>query len=284
MKGFYIVLGLFVFFSAAFSGRAAFAADVFTTKVGEIEVAMLSEGQSEGDPKILIGATEEDLARFIPTGKQATAVAVYVVRTPDGPVLIDTGFGRNIEKNLKEIGLAPGDIARVLITHSHGDHIGGLLKDGKRAFPNARVYIAKKEYDWSESARKALEPYGEAVELIEPGTLDKPGAPVASGIRPIAAYGHTPGHTMFMVESGAKKLLVWGDLAHAMQIQMPRPGVSVTYDSDPNLAAKTRREVLAFAAENGVAVAGMHIPYPGVGTVGEDPEQPEGYRFVPAAE
>jgi glyoxylase-like metal-dependent hydrolase (beta-lactamase superfamily II) len=284
MKIFFAVLGLLAFFWPALHGSAAFAADVFAAEVGDVEVGMLSEGQSDGDPEILIGASEADIAKFIPGGRQASAVAVYVVRTKDGPLLIDTGFGRNVERNLKAFGLTPDDITHVLITHSHRDHIGGLLKGGEKAFPNARVYIAKKEYDWSEAARETLKPYGDAVELIDPGTLDEPGKPVAAGVLPIAAYGHTPGHTMFMLESAGQRLLFWGDLTHAMQIQMPRPGVSVTYDADPVEAARARRDVLRFVAENGIPVAGMHVPFPGIGRVEADGDNPGGYVFLPFAE
>jgi len=104
---------------------------------------------------------------------------------------------------------------------------------------------------------------------------------VLKGVSAIAAYGHTPGHTMFLVESGGKKLLVWGDLTHAMAIQMPRPSVSVTYDSDPVAAAEARKEVLKYVSENKIPVAGMHVAYPGVGGVETDPENPGGYKFIP---
>ena len=261
---------------------AAFAAqDVFTVRVGGVGISMLSEAQRDGDAGILIDASEADLKKFVPTGKFPNAVAVYLVRTSEGPVLIDTGYGTNVAANLKTLGLSPRDIRKVLITHRHGDHIGGLLKDGKAAFPNARVYVPKLEYDGSGPVREALEPYKGRVELIEPGTFDAPGKAVAPGIRPIAAYGHTPGHTMFMVESRGEKLLIWADLTHAMAIQMPRPDISVSYDSNPGQAAASRISVLKYVTTNGIPVAGMHIAYPGIGRVSDDPENPGGYKFEP---
>jgi glyoxylase-like metal-dependent hydrolase (beta-lactamase superfamily II) len=122
--------------------------------------------------------------------------------------------------------------------------------------------------------------YG-SFDAITPGTLENGGAEVIKGIYAIAAYGHTPGHTMFMVESDGEKLLIWGDLAHAMAIQMPRPGISMTYDADPVAAAKVRIAVLDYVAENEIPVAGMHVAYPGIGRVSKDPENSGGYKFIP---
>lgn len=266
--------------AAFFLVGGAEASDVARMKVGRVEVGMLSEGQSEGNPNILIGLSKADLDKYVPAGKHKSAVAVYLLRTSDGPVLVDTGFGRSIAKNLREFSLTNRDIKKVLITHSHGDHIGGLLVDGKPAFPNATVYISKYEYDWSENARKALEPYKGRVKLIMPGTFDAPGDEVAKGVRPIAAYGHTPGHTMFMLESGDDSLLIWGDLTHAMQVQMSMPGISVTYDSNPEQAAAVRKAVLKYVSERKILVAGMHIPFPGMGKIAVDHETTGGYKFT----
>ncbi len=99
------------------------------------------------------------------------------------------------------------------------------------------------------------------------------------GIFAIEAFGHTPGHTVFLVVSGGEKLLVWGDIAHAMAVQMPRPEISVRYDVDPDAARASRLKILEYAATNRIPVAGMHIPYPGVGTV---EKAAQGYKFTPA--
>jgi glyoxylase-like metal-dependent hydrolase (beta-lactamase superfamily II) len=272
------------FVISAASALAAEGKDIFTVKVGDFTVSMVSEGQSENDPKILIGAADEDIARFIPTGKYPSAVAAYLIETPDGAALVDTGFGREIANNLKTLGITPADIKTVLITHSHGDHIGGLLKDGDAAFPNAKAVISKRDFEWSSQVREYLGKYEGKVETITPGKLETGGAEILKGVKAIEAYGHTPGHTVFIVESKGEKLLIWGDLTHAMAIQMPRPGVSVTYDSDPEAAAEVRKAILEYTAKNRIPIAGMHIAYPGVGSIEADPGSLGGYIFTPLSD
>jgi glyoxylase-like metal-dependent hydrolase (beta-lactamase superfamily II) len=255
---------------------------VFRSKVGEIDVFTLPERQSEGDASILIGASSQDVKKYVPTGGYATAVNAFAVKTPGGVILIDTGFGQKLDANLRVAGFGPEEISAVLITHSHGDHIGGLLKNGSPAFPNAKVYVSSPEFGWSTQVRRSLSGYEGRVVRFTPGSLAEPGDELVKGIRAIAAFGHTPGHTLFMLESAGERLLVWGDLTHAMAIQMPRPDVSVTYDSDPAMAAAVRKEVLEFAMKSGVPIAGMHIPYPGVGKIKRDPDALGSYEFAPS--
>lgn len=264
----------------AFSAESAPAGEIFTTTIGDIEVSMLSEGQSESTPSILIGAVSKDVEAFIPSGKYPSSVNAFLLRMPDKIVLVDTGFGRKLFDHLADLGVSAGDVDVVLITHSHRDHIGGLLREDKAAFPKARVMIAGPEFEWSQAARTALAHYKDRVELIAPGSIDKSSSLPFGGVRAIAAYGHTPGHTLFLIESKGQKLLIWGDLTHVMAIQMPRPDVSVTYDDDPVAAASTRKAVLQYISDNGISVAGMHIAYPGIGRVAADPDQPGGYRFT----
>ncbi|MDR1514125.1 MAG: MBL fold metallo-hydrolase [Synergistaceae bacterium] len=265
---------------AAYGGKDA----IFRSKVGLFDVYTLPERQSEGNVSILIGASSRDIDEYIPTGAYPTAVNAFAVKTPDGVILIDTGLGQNLALNLKSVGLSPEDIDSVLITHSHGDHIGGLLKDGAPAFPNAKVYISAAEFEWSHQVRRSLLGYEGRVNRFTPGGLDDSGTELMKGIRAIAAYGHTPGHTLFMIESAEERLLVWGDLTHAITIQAPRPDISVTYDSDPLQAAAARKEVLKFAAETSTPIAGMHIAYPGIGKIEPDSKRAGSYKFVPSSE
>jgi glyoxylase-like metal-dependent hydrolase (beta-lactamase superfamily II) len=107
--------------------------------------------------------------------------------------------------------------------------------------------------------------------------------PEAPGIRAAAAYGHTPGHTLFLIESEGEQLLLWGDLTIAMAVQMPLPKVATTYDRDPDASVASRLQVLRYAAERDVVVGGAHIPYPGMGRLAADPAIAGGFTFTPIA-
>lgn len=260
------------------------AEDVFRYAVGDYEVYTLVETSGPGRPQILIGADEDLKARYLPPDFKSQTNA-FLVRGRGRTVLVDTGFGRGIFEAMKKLGAGPESVDAVLLTHMHGDHIGGLAKDGKPLFPKALIYVAEKEREyWTKTnvnagAVAALEPYGDRVKTFRPGELGQTLFELVPGINAIAAFGHTPGHTAFLVSSGGARLLIWGDLMHVQDIQFPRPDISVTYDTDPGKAAETRKKFLDYAARNNIPVAGMHLLYPAAGTVRSSEE---GYVFTPA--
>ncbi|MDR2180995.1 MAG: MBL fold metallo-hydrolase [Synergistaceae bacterium] len=316
IEGFFLwgITAMFLF-SAGTPAAAAEVPGTYTVKVGAFQVSLLSEGQSDGSGANLIGADEAMMKKYAPAGTYPTAVNAFLVRTPDRLVLVDAGFGRELFTNLKKLGVDPEQISAVLLTHMHGDHIGGLLVGDKIAFPKAKLYLARQERDyWAseeimktfpadrqggfKNAQKTLAAYGDAVQTFDPGDL---GAKfLLPGIAAIAAFGHTPGHTLYRVESEGAKLLIWGDLTHAMAVQMPEPQVAMTYDVDPQMAAASRLAVLKYVAAEKIPVAGMHIPYPGIGNIapaseegsdgksneksdGKSDGKPDGgYKFTPA--
>jgi len=290
---------------AGSAGDAVSAKDgIFSYRVGRFEVYLLVESERPGNTGILSGADESILQKFIPeTGFYHSANAV-LIRVPvpfrgRRNILIDTGTGRQGEpifEKIKKLGVEPDQIDAVLITHLHGDHFGGLVREGKAAFPRAKVYLSAREYNFftkeqpNEAAIAALALYGSVgnagsggdadsrVITFEPGGLGSASKALLPGITPIAAYGHTPGHTVFMVENRREKLLVLGDLLHVALVQFPVPEISATFDMDPVTSAVMRRQVMAYAAENKIPVAGMHIVYPGIGYV---EAKGEGFRFIP---
>lgn len=288
-----VTISLLIGISAA---SAQEVPSTFTYRVGAFEVSLLSDGQRRGNSAILIGAASEMLEKYAPDGSFPMATNAFLVRTPDKNILVDAGTGARIFDNLYALGVDAGQIDAILITHMHGDHTGGLLRDGKAAFPKAGLCIPQPEYDyWMSdetmagmpenrrggflSVREVVAAYGENLHLFQPGQLEGKHSPVLPGFQTIAAYGHTPGHTIYLVESGSDKLLIWGDLAHAMAVQMPCPQVAVTYDTDPGQAIAIREKVLRYVLENKLPVAGMHIPFPGMGTLSADPSG--GYVFMP---
>ncbi|MDR2629692.1 MAG: MBL fold metallo-hydrolase [Spirochaetaceae bacterium] len=266
--------------AAAASGLTA-EEGIFSYPVGRFEVFMLVENQGQGRSSLLIGADARDIERYVPGGTYQSETNTFLIRTGEKNILVDTGFGGAVFDHLKALGVDPAQVDAVLLTHLHGDHIGGLQKGGKPLFPRATVYLAQEEREaWASSANTvaALAPYGDRVVTFRPGELGAAAVELLPGITPIAAFGHTPGHTLYLVQSGTERLLIWGDLMHVQGIQFPRPGVSVTYDTDPAAAAAIRTRVLEYAARNRIPIGGMHLVYPAIGTV---TPQDGGYRLIP---
>ncbi|MDR2801929.1 MAG: MBL fold metallo-hydrolase [Prevotellaceae bacterium] len=283
---------------AAMPATAQEAQEIFKYHSTPVGVSVLPELQQNGRTNTLIGATPAMLEKYAPDGIIPSAVNAFLIYRYGQLTLIDAGFGRKLFEHLQSLGLQADDVSVVLLTHLHGDHIGGLLRNGKAAFPNATVYLSKQEYEyWTsdeemnklpedrrsgfENARKALAAYDGKVFLFEPAKIDAEAQrEVIPGIYGIAAFGHTPGHTLYKIDLGAEQFLVWADLTHATAVQLPHPEVAVTYDVHPEQAIASRKEVLAYAAKNALPVAGSHIAFPSVGWVFENKQG--GYVFQPA--
>jgi glyoxylase-like metal-dependent hydrolase (beta-lactamase superfamily II) len=264
--------------------------NIFTYRVGRFEVFMLVENRGQGRPSILIGADDAQIRRFFPRGTYQSQVNTFLVRGLGQCILVDTGFGTTLFESMKTLNIDPSDVDAVLLTHMHGDHIGGLQRNGRALFPKAKVYLSQQEKDfWTGAAgggnaAAALSPYGSRVVTFSPDSLSSLSRQSASellpGIIPIAAFGHTPGHTLFQVADLGQRLIIAGDLVHVQDIQFPVPGISVTYDTDPAAAASVRGEVLEYAASNSIPIGGMHLRSPAIGTLSS---RDGAYLFTPAA-
>jgi len=248
--------------------------------VGKATVWAIADSTGDREAGVFPDADPEALAQYMPTGRVPSAVMVFLVKTGDETILIDTGMGApsgerasRLDEGLKQIGVAPEEITVVLITHMHGDHIGSLQKDGRPVFTNAKVYVNVREREHftktavNAAAVAALNAYGANVAAFDTLGLGPVYREILPGVRAIAAYGHTPGHTIFLIENGGAKFLIVGDLLHIAQVQFPRPDISATYDADGKVSAAIRRQVLDYAAKNKIPIGGMHIVYPGAGMV-----------------
>jgi len=245
---------------------------------------MLVDAERDGNLKIMPGADDAIVSRYIPASGFKHSTNFSLIKAPGLNVLVDTGFGNTILEKLDKLGVKPEQINAILLTHLHGDHIGGLQKDGRALFPNAKVYLDSRERDYftktapNQGAIAALNAYGSNVVTFDALPLGPIYREILPGIRAIACPGHTPGHTAYLVGSGRDKFIIAGDFLHIALIQFPRPEISTTYDWDQNMAAASRRQILNFAASNKFPIGGMHIVYPAIGNVEVDGS---GFRFIP---
>lgn len=255
---------------------------IYSHLCGKVEITLLQEMAKNDKPDVLVDITDEIINQYATNGTFPGAVNVFLVRIEETNILVDAGFGSKLFAHLDTLGVAAEEINVVLITHLHGDHIGGMLRKGKIAFPNAIVYISQREHDyWAQSdnkgARAFLEAYKKQIRLFDPNELNtqKP-VEIIPGVRPFAAYGHTPGHTVYQFGDSTGQILVIGDVINIAPVQFPCPHIAAIYDIDKEEASRTKVNILRYAATNNIPIAGMHLSFPAMGTISE---KDNGFEF-----
>ena len=270
--------------------------------VGPILVTALNDGIITADFAWLAGLPPDQAEALHRAAFRAIppriTVNAFLLHLPDGSLaLIDTGARDSLGPGLGEmparlaaLGIAPADIATVLLTHLHPDHAGGLIgADGTAAFPNANLVMhAAEMLFWRDPAtlaaarddqdrafialaRAVLDAYPGRIRTLSDGAA-------LDGVSAVPLPGHTPGHTGWRIASGGDSLLVWGDIVHMPGIQFARPEIGMGFDIDGAQAIATRRAIMAAAAARGEAIAGMHLDFPAFGHVAV---AGDGYAFIP---
>lgn len=273
-------------------------------KVGAFEVTTIADSEAFIDgPFPLIGgnAAEEDVRRLmrenlLPEGRYQPGFSPTLVNTGRELVLFDTGNGENgfvprpeggwLARELAPAGFKAEDVDVIVLSHGHPDHVGGLMEGGKPLFPNARYVIGQIEYDyWAPDGKHAGELEKMAAvfrantkAIADRFTFLKPGDDVVPGIRAVEAYGHTPGHLNFLIESGGKAIYFWGDCAHHQVASLAQPDWHCVFDIDKEQGAATRKRVYDMLATERLPIIGYHMPFPSVGYV---ERQGSAYRWLP---
>jgi glyoxylase-like metal-dependent hydrolase (beta-lactamase superfamily II) len=161
---------------------------------------------------------------------------------------------------LREAGIDRETITEVAITHTHEDHVNGLIApDGSDAFPRLeKIFVGAGDVP---SFTGTLARFRDRVVAVEDQLA------VSERIVALPFIGHTPGHTVYDVTSGAGHLLVWGDTVHVPTLQFTHPHVTWEFDRDQPRARAARETLLEKLTGPGYFVAGAHLDSPGIGYV-----------------
>lgn len=260
--------------------------------VGRFEVTALLDGTHPfPSDRVTVNAKPGEVerllgAQFLPSPFEGM-INAFLVNTGDRLILIDAGAGNlygegggGLVSAIASAGYAPDQVDDIFITHLHEDHAGGLTLDGKAVFARAVVHVAKRDADfWLDNSNQAavgdlLKPFFPAIRKVVAPYIAagrfKPfegDGTLLPGLRPIAAPGHTPGHTYYLLQDGGQSMLFWGDTVHMQPVQFSDPDIAIRYDWNVPMAVAARKAILAKMAANGWWVAGAHISFPGIGHV-----------------
>lgn len=257
-------------------------------KLGDFTLTTLLAGTKLiEDPHQTFGtnASAEDFAAccaaaFLPADRALNSFTPTLVETGAEVVLFDTGLTpEGITSALTAAGVAPEAVTLVVLTHMHGDHVGGLSDGTTPTFPNARYVTGRIEFDhWAKTGNEGFEtkvrPLAAQMSFLEDGESPVP------GLTALLAPGHTPGHMAWRVESGDRALILTADTANHYVWSLQRPDWEVRFDMDKAEAAATRRRILGMIAAERLPFIGYHMPFPAAGFL-----EPlgTGFRFVPAS-
>jgi glyoxylase-like metal-dependent hydrolase (beta-lactamase superfamily II) len=256
--------------------------------IGEFEVTTILGGTAPREnPQGIFGmnVSEEEFTsvsrqNFLSTEQAQFFFTPTLVNTGSDLVLFDTGLnGAATVGALEAAGYTADQVSVVVLTHMHGDHIGGLMTDGAPTFANARYVTGDAEWNhWSSAGNEGFDT--NVRPLADMTTFLGDGGDVVSGITGIAAFGHTPGHMVYRLDSAGEGLVIFADLANHPVWSLARPDWEVRFDADKEAAAAARRNVLGMIAADRIPAVGYHMPFPAVGFVAAGSGDAE-FQWVP---
>jgi glyoxylase-like metal-dependent hydrolase (beta-lactamase superfamily II) len=281
---------------------AAKASDARNFTLGAFSATALRDGALSfpNDCKIFgIGHTPQEVAAVLssaglPTDSLDVSLQPLLIRTAERVMLFDTGAGTNfgpgggrLLRSMSETGFAPIAVTDIFISHSHGDHVGGLIDAaGALNFPNAAIHISAPEWAYlkgmtaEQAANSGIKQHAALIAAITPKVVEfAPDAEIIPGVvKGVAIKGHTPGHSGYLITSKRTSLLYIGDAMHHSVVSVRKPEWPNGFDGDATTAAASRSTLLANSAKSGQLLYAVHFPFPGLGKV---QRKGDSYVWVP---
>jgi glyoxylase-like metal-dependent hydrolase (beta-lactamase superfamily II) len=279
-------------------------------KVGDIELTVVTDGARVGPlaDNFVRNAKKEEVnealqAAFMERDKLSVPYNPIAVNTGSKLVVIDTGLGTaqyeqskgalgQFHTNLAAAGIDAKNVDVVIISHFHGDHINGLVTaDNKPAFPNAEIMVPAAEWKyWTDDGNMSKAAGNTIVEnnfknmrrvfgVNSKVTQYEADKELVPGIRSVATYGHTPGHTSHIISSGSASVMVQADVTNVPFLFATNPGWHAVFDMDAKMAEETRRKLYDRLATDKMMLQGFHYPFPSVAYI---QKEGNGYRTIPA--
>jgi glyoxylase-like metal-dependent hydrolase (beta-lactamase superfamily II) len=246
--------------------------------IGSVELVSLTDGQGGGRPTTIFPTSDAAVWRkefpelLDDRGLIHPRYGSVALRSEGKLIVVDTGAGPPDGRLLDEMAAKGVDreaVDLVVITHLHGDHIGGNLIDGRPVFPKARYLVSRADWDyWTGpdvlNRNPAVQEQAVPLEGLDILDLIEGEYAVTGDLTTLPTPGHTPGHISLVIQSAGERGFILGDVAHS-PAQAQYTDWSPSFDVDPELSPITRRAIFDRLEAEGSLISAGHMPGQGFG-------------------